>query len=134
MGGRQQISFIDLVQQVPSRIALALARRRFPNLCAPGILGRAVTAPAVDLDEIAVAMSILWRCRRTKCLGVHTSDLAQTISHLTGHDVSVGAIIAAAMALRFRVTTFRVPRAFYPNAMIGVHRADIRKLMRGARR
>ena len=104
-------------------MVLALVRQhRFPNLRAEGILPKRATGPDVDPREVAVALAFLIRCRRTKYPTVHTRDLQR---HIGG--VSVGAVIAAAVALGFQVCSWRGAREFFPHALIGVSKIDVRK-------
>src|SRR5271163_3342487 len=101
--------------------ALMLARDRFPNLCANGILGRKFTGPPIDPDHVATAMTFLSQCRKTKKPNVHTFDLRREIG-----DVSLGAVIAAGVALGFDVRCWYGVLAFVPHALIGVNQSDIR--------
>lgn len=112
---------IEVEKRSLCREALAIARERFPNLCAGGILPRHAVGEPVDLDHIAVALTFLDRCRRTKIPRVHSFDLRRLI------DVQLGAVIAAAAALGFDVHSWHGVTCYAPHAMIGVDRLDVRR-------
>jgi hypothetical protein len=109
--------------------ALMLARERFPNLCANGILGRKFTGPPVDPGHVTTALAFLSQCRKTKIPTVHSFDLRREIG-----DVSLGAVIAAATALNFDVRSWYGPTAFPPHALIGVSQRDVRRVAAASRK
>jgi hypothetical protein len=99
--------------------ALALARERFPNLTAIGILGRKYTGPPIDPAHVTIALRALSRCRERKTPCLHTHDLVQAIG------VSQGAIICACVALGFAAHGWLGSREFFPGAMTNVDRRDV---------
>jgi hypothetical protein len=103
--------------------ALVIARKRFSNLTATGILGSKHSGPPIDLNHVVIALKFLAQCRKTKVPAVHSFDLRQAIG-----GVSVGATIAAAIALGFSVQSWRGSMVFAPHAMIGVNAKDIWRL------
>jgi hypothetical protein len=122
---------IEIERRGLCREALAIAREHFPNLCAGGILPRHAVGEPVDLDHIAVALTFLDRCRRTKVPRVHSFDLRRLISNwnhgsnLTIAGVQLGAVIAAAVALGFEVQNWHGVTCYAPHAVIGVNRLDV---------
>jgi hypothetical protein len=100
--------------------ALVIANKRFSNLASTGILGRRCTGPPIDLWQISKAMTVLAACRRSKSPRVHSYDLRAAIGA-----VSVGAVIAAAVALDFDVRSWLGDTTFAPHALIGVNADDI---------
>jgi hypothetical protein len=102
--------------------AITTARRdRFPNLCEGGILGRRHTGQPINPADVAVALAFLGRCRRTKRPNTHTADLQRHVG------VGPGAIIAAGVCLNFEVRGWYGIREFYPHAVMGVNRFDVRR-------
>jgi hypothetical protein len=95
--------------------ALFIARRRFPNLYATGILGRRCTGPEIDLEHITKAVTVLAQCRKSKFANCHSFDLRRQIG-----GVSVGSVIAAAVGLGFSIDTWQGTVDYAPHAMIGV--------------
>jgi hypothetical protein len=132
---------IEIERRSLCREALTIAREYFPNLCAGGILPRHAVGKPVDLGHIAVALTFLDRCRRTKNPHVHTFDLRRLISNWTHESTSnvspinlqLGAVIAAAIALGFEVQNWHGVTCYAPHALIGVHRLDVRRLNLGSR-
>jgi len=114
-------------------MALAAARDCYPNLRAAGIMGRAKGGPLIRFDDVTAALAFLRRCRRTKHAFIHTVDLEWHVSRWARRPVSVGAIIAAAVGLRFEVRGWRGCTAFYPHAMINANKTDISKLAEARR-
>ena len=105
--------------------AIATAHRdQFPNLRASGILPRSQTGLPINPADVAVALSFLSRCRRTKVPSFHTHDLQRHVG------VGIGAIIAAGVGLGFTVRGWYGNRAFYPHAVMGVNRFDVLKAVR----
>ena len=105
-------------------IVPAVTPARFHNLRANGILPRSATGLPIDPVDIAKAAAFLSRCRKTKRPNIHSFDLRRAIG------VSLGAVIAAAVALGFEVRGWYGIMEFYPHAMLGVNRRDIRKQVR----
>ena len=122
---------IELEKRRLCREALTIAREYFPNLCAGGILPRHAIGEPVDLDHIAVALTFLDRCRRTKVPTVHSFDLRRLISdhgsNLTVAGVQLGAVIAAAVALGLEEHSWHGVTCYAPHAEIGVNQSDIRR-------
>jgi hypothetical protein len=106
---------------------IALARVRFSNLRATGILPPSATGPAIDPGDLEAALAFLSRCRRNKRPSIFTYDLQRHVSRWAGRQVSTGAIIAAAVALDFQVHGWYGVRAFHPNALTNVGRFDLRE-------
>jgi hypothetical protein len=100
--------------------ALALARERFPNLAANGILGKGCAGPPIDLDHVSKALAFLSWCRKSRKPAVHSFDLRRAVG-----GVSVGAMICAAHAAGFDVRGWMGTRTFVPHAMIGVDPDDV---------
>jgi hypothetical protein len=100
--------------------AMVIARERFPNLYANGILGRRCTGPPIDLNHVAMALTFLARCRKSKIPSVHSHDLRQQIEV-----VSLGATIAACVGLGFEVCSWGGVTDFALHAMIGVNSTDV---------
>jgi hypothetical protein len=100
--------------------ALVIARERFPNLYANGILGRRCAGPPIDLNHVERALAFLAPCRKSKIPSVHSHDLRQQIEI-----VSLGATIAACVGLGFEVCSWGGVTDFAPHAMIGVNSMDI---------
>jgi hypothetical protein len=100
--------------------ALMVARRRFPNLCANGILGRRCTGPEIDLWHISKAVTVLAQCRKTKVPTCHSFDLRRQIG-----GVSVGPVICAAGALDFQVCSWSGVTDYMPHCLIGVDPRDV---------
>jgi hypothetical protein len=100
--------------------AMVMARERFPNLYANGILGRRCTGPPIDLNHVERALAFLARCRKSKVPSVHSFDLRQAIGN-----VSLGATIAACVGLGFEVCSWGGVTDFAPHAMIGVNSTDV---------
>src|SRR5437868_4447433 len=79
------------------RTALAMALDRFTCLTATGIWGRrTINGAPIDADDVALALTFLHRCARTKRPTVFTDDLVRAVSRSAGQRVSLGAVIAAA--------------------------------------
>jgi hypothetical protein len=116
----------DMVQRInqPKLIsageALALARERFPHLAASGILGRRSTGPPIDPAHVERALAFLAQCRKSNAPAVHSFDLRAAIGN-----VSVGATIAAAIALGFSVHSWLGIADYAPHVMVGVNRGDV---------
>jgi hypothetical protein len=108
------------VAQVTAEQALVIARKRFPSLYATGILGAKRTGPPIELAQIERAMAFLALCRKTKTPRTHSHDLRQAIGN-----VSVGATIAACVALEFDCHSWLGTTDFAPHALIGVNETDI---------
>jgi hypothetical protein len=104
--------------------ALEIARERFSNLCSEGILSRKAIGTPIDLDDLAIALAFFRQCRPTKVPNMHSLDLRRLI----GGQISVGAIIAAAIALKFDVRSWYGLREFGVHALIGVSQIDVRRL------
>jgi hypothetical protein len=103
--------------------ALMLARQRFPNLCSGGILGRKAIGQPVDLWHVAQAVTVLAACRKTVIPAVHSFDLRAAIGGVT-----LGATIAAAVALDFSVDTWQGTVDFLPHCLIGVDPRDVERV------
>jgi hypothetical protein len=103
--------------------ALMLARQRFPNLCSGGILGRKAIGQPVDLWHVAQAVTVLAACRKAVIPRMHSYDLRAAIGGVT-----LGATIAAAVALGFRVDTWQGDTAFAPHCLIGVDPRDVERV------
>jgi hypothetical protein len=95
--------------------ALVIARQRFPNLYATGILGRRCTGPEIDLWHITKAVTVLAGCRKSKFANCHSFDLRRQIG-----GVSLGAVICAAVALGFDVHSWFGVTDYAPHAMTNV--------------
>jgi hypothetical protein len=108
---------------ISAREALAIARERFPNLASTGILGAKQSGPPIDLNHVEIALRFLMRCRKSKVPSVHSFDLRQAIGN-----VSIGATIAAAIALGFSVHSWLGVTDYAPHAMVGVNAADVRRV------
>jgi hypothetical protein len=113
-----------IVAQLTAEQALVIARERFPNLTATGMLGTKHTGPPIDPGHVEIAMKFLAQCRKSKKPAVHSFDLRAAI----GNGVSQGAVIAAAIALGFDVRGWIGSRMFFPGAMVGVNSADVRRV------
>ena len=109
-------------------MALAAARECYPNLRATGIMGRTKGGPPIRFDDVTAALAFLRRCRRTKDAFIHTIDLERHVSRWAHRPVSIGAIIAAAVALKFDVRGWRGVTAYHPHAMVNANKSDISKL------
>jgi hypothetical protein len=94
--------------------AIALAGKRFYNLCSEGIKPRKFQGTPIDPEDVATAMAFLARCRKTRKATTHTCDLVPLIG------VPLGAIIAGAVGLGFEVVAWRGIRVFEPGAMMNV--------------
>jgi hypothetical protein len=103
--------------------ALAIARERFKNLRATGILGSKHTGPPINPDHVTIALAFLSRCRKTRKPTVHSHDLRAAI----GNGVSLGAVIVAAVALEFDVHSWLGSRTYVPGVMTN---ADARRVER----
>jgi hypothetical protein len=103
--------------------ALVIARERFGNLAATGILGSKHSGPAIDPAHVEIALAFLSQCRKTKIPNCHSFDLRRAIG-----DVSVGSVIAAAVGLEFTVVSWAGVTSFAPHAMIGVNAADVAQI------
>jgi hypothetical protein len=104
--------------------ALFIARRRYPSLYAGGILGRRCTGRPIDLSHVAQAVTVLAACRKTVIPAVHSFDLRAAIGGVT-----LGATIAAAVALDFSVDTWQGTVDFLPHCLIGVDARDVERAM-----
>ena len=102
--------------------ALAIARERFPNLGASGILPKRGVGMAVDLHDIDIALSFLRQCRMATAPAVHSADLCRLIG------VQPGALIAAAVALGFPTQSWLGVSCYAPGAMIAVNANDVRRV------
>jgi hypothetical protein len=103
--------------------ALVIARERFPNLYANGILGRRCTGRAIDPAHVQIALAVLARCRKSKVPAVHSFDLRQAIGN-----VSLGAVIVACIALEFDCHSWFGTRSFGTHVLVNVNRADVAKI------
>jgi hypothetical protein len=103
--------------------ALALSRDRFPNLASTGILGRSSMGPPIDPDHVTIALMFLAWCRKTKIPRMHSSDLRRRIG-----DVSLGAVIAAAVGLNFEVRSWSGVTDYAPHALMNVNPSDVRRM------
>jgi hypothetical protein len=107
----------------PTSAAAPPAKDRFQNLCAEGILPRSAAGRPIPPADTARAQAFLNRCRRTKRPNVHTTKLQRLVG------VGPGAIIAAAVGLGFEVRGWYGIWEFFPHALIGVNRFDVRRAM-----
>jgi hypothetical protein len=103
--------------------ALEIARERFENLRATGILGSKHTGPPIDPEHVTVALAFLGRCRKTRKPTVHSHDLRAAI----GNGVSLGAVIAAAHALGFAVHSWLGTRTYVPGVMTNADARDVER-------
>jgi hypothetical protein len=101
---------------------LAIARKRFRNLCCGGILPSKEMGTRVDIDDIDVALVFLLQCRPTVLPNFHSFDLRRAIN------VQLGAVIAAATALGFGVHSWPDITCYAPHAMIAVRANDVRRV------
>jgi hypothetical protein len=104
---------------VSAQKAIVMARLRFANLTATGILGAKQTGPPIDPAHVNQALAFLAGCRPSKIPNVHSFDLRQAIG-----GVSVGAVIAAAVALGFIVVSWSGVVDYSPHVMIGINGRD----------
>jgi len=109
--------------------ALEIARRRFPNLCSGGILGRRAIGQPVDLEHVSTALAFLSRCRQTKAPNCHSFDLRRQIGGVT-----LGSVICAAVALDLSVDTWQGTVDFLPHCLIGVDARDVERMANSALR
>jgi hypothetical protein len=100
--------------------ALALARERFPNLTAAGILGAKQSGQPIDPVHVTRALALLSQCRKTRTANCHSFDLRAAVG-----GVSVGAVIAAAVGLDFAVCSWSGVTDYMPHALIGVDQLDV---------
>jgi hypothetical protein len=110
-------------QVMTAEEALIVARNRFHNLCANGILGTKHVGPPVDPADVDVALAFLSRCGRTKVPACHSFDLRRAIG-----DVSLGAVIVAATALGFGVHSWFDITCYAPHALVAVNATDVRRV------
>jgi hypothetical protein len=103
--------------------ALVIANERFGNLKANGILASKYTGPEINIDHVATALAFLAQCRKTKIPACHSFDLRRRIGN-----VSLGAVIAAAVGLDFAVHTWRGTVDYVPHAMMNVNPSDVRRM------
>jgi hypothetical protein len=103
--------------------ALDIARQQFGNLSCPGILGRKISGPPVDLADIDRALQFLSQCRKTKVPTMHSHDLCRLLG-----GVQPGAVIAAAIALGFETRAWYGVKCFVPHALVNVSRRDVRRV------
>jgi hypothetical protein len=108
--------------------ALEIARERFSNLCSEGILSRKAIGTPIDLDDLEIALAFFRQCRPTKVPNMHSFDLRRLI----GGQISIGAIIAAAIALGFDVRSWYGAMEFGVHAMIAIRQIDVRRLAMAA--
>jgi hypothetical protein len=108
-------------QELSPEVALQIARERFPNLSSGGILPKLVAGMPVNLSDLADALAFLAQCRKTDrpTEMMHSFDLRRAV------DVSVGALIAAATALKFEIHSWFGVTGYAPHAMIAVNAADV---------
>jgi hypothetical protein len=111
-------------KQISAEMALTIARERFSNLAANGILGKRATGAPIDPAHVTIALAFLSQCRKSKVPAVHSHDLCGEIG------VSVGALICAAHALGFDVRSWMGTREFMPGAMIGVNSNVVRLIIK----
>jgi hypothetical protein len=104
--------------------ALEIARERYSNLCSEGILSRKAIGTPVDLNDLEIALAFFRKCRPTKVPNMHSFDLRLLI----GGRISVGALIAAAVALGFDVRSWYGVMEFGVHAMIAVRQIDVRRV------
>jgi hypothetical protein len=124
--------------------AVAIARKRFANLCGEGILSRNGLAPfpwnhgttyisaaayptvpgtPIDLDDVEAALAFLRQCRKTEVAIVNGFELRRAIGG------QLGATIAAASALGFDVCNYYGGMSFGAHARIAVNRIDVQRLV-----
>jgi hypothetical protein len=108
---------------ISAEMALTIARQRFPNLCSAGILGKRATGAPIDLAHVTIALAFLSQCRKSKVPNCHSFDLRRAIGN-----VSLGSVIAAAVALGFPLVSWAGVTSFAPHAMIGVNSADVAQI------
>ena len=120
---------INPVLEMEQRHIDALAR--YPNLCAQGILSKREKGEPVDPADIAVALSFLARCRRTKRPAAHTVDLRRHISRWAGRPISTGAVIAGAVGAGFEAHGWYGVMEYYPNALVNVRIRDVKAAVEG---
>jgi hypothetical protein len=111
-------------QPITADQALEIANKRFKNLRATGILGptKRRDSPPIDPAHVTKALAVLSRCRRTGKPTAHSHDLRRAIG-----DVSLGAVIAAAVGLTFEVRSWSGVTDYAPHAMIGVDARDVER-------
>lgn len=118
-------------QARPADFVIADARRRFRYLSADGLTPRPVKGGPVPKEiapgDIAVALQFLAHCRHSKKPGVHTADIQVAVWRRFSREISIGAVIAAALALSFDVQSTFGCRGFHPHALISVRRYDVRE-------
>jgi hypothetical protein len=109
---------------VTAEQALEIANARFKNLRATGILGptKRRDGPPIDPAHVTKALAVLSRCQRTAKPITHSHDLRRSIG-----DVSLGAVICAAVGLDFEVRSWSGVTDYAPHAMIGVDPADVER-------
>jgi hypothetical protein len=128
--------------------AVAIARKRFANLCGEGILSRHGLAPfpwnhgkhhsaaaacpmvvgtPIDLDDVEAALAFLRQCRKTEVAIVNGFELRSAIGG------QLGATFAAASALGFDVCNYYGGLSFGAHARIAVNRVDVRRVAGGGR-
>lgn len=108
--------------------AIAIARDRFKLLCAQGTHPPKSMAPTpVDAGQVELVMTILQRVGKTKTPKVFAVDIARDAAAATGRKVSVGAVIAAAVALNFGVRSWRGVSSFAPDAATDISLLDLRR-------
>jgi hypothetical protein len=94
--------------QVTGEQTIAIARKRFSNLSAEGILNIKLIGEPIDPDDVTIALEFLARCGKTEVPACHTHDLRRKI----GRGVSTGATIAACIASGFAVHSWYGVREF----------------------
>jgi hypothetical protein len=105
--------------------AMVIARQRFPNLASTGILDRRSTGPPIDPAHVTIALRFLMRCRKSRIPAVHSFDLREKIGN-----VSVGAVIAASVALGFEVYSWVGVTDYAPHALVGINSTDVARRCR----
>jgi hypothetical protein len=112
-----------IAAQVTAEQALMIARERFPNLAASGILGTKQSGPPIDPGHVTRALAFLARCRKSKVPSVHSFDLRHTIGN-----VSVGAVIAACVGLGFSLHPWLGVTSYAPHVMLGINARDVKEI------
>jgi hypothetical protein len=118
----------NITKVITAEQALVIAKERFGNLKATGILGSKHTGPPIDLNHVEIVLAFLvgGECRKTATPRLHTFDLQRAIS-TSLNVVSTGAVICGAYALGYCVRSWMRTRTYVPGAMTNVNADDVER-------
>lgn len=114
------------VARLDGATAITIARERFHKLCAEGTLSTTAEPVEIDPSQVEIVLGLLRHVGKTQTLGICAIDIQRDIE-TSGHHVTKGAVIAAAVAAGFTLRTWRGVWDYGPDALINASSRDLRR-------